>query len=186
MNTPNNGDELAIYDSQSNIVGSGVYNGSNFTIPVWENDASSSIKIGMNNNEQFTLSYWNSQTNVVSPLTVTWSLGDNTYSRDGLSITSSIAEANKSARNEFIILSNLKIAPNPASDRFYITLNTKTDCNVQVSIVDNVGCFVHTQESEVVLGFNKITVPCNNLAPGSYRVIVTNSNEKLIKKLIIL
>ncbi len=184
--TPNNGDELAIYDTQNNIVGSGVYNGFHLSIAIWENDINIAAKNGMNNNEQFSISYWNSITNTVSPMNFTWLVGDYYYSRDGISIASIIENGNKTTDNKNCIISDFKLAPNPTQNKFYITANTKTNCNINITIIDNIGSIVKTLSKELIQGFNRITIPCNNLPSGSYRVMITNENEKHIEKLIII
>ena len=71
------GDEIAVYDTQENIVGVSVLNNDNNVIVVWGDDISSDLKDGMYNGEEFSFDLWQQSSNKLYDVNFEWQEGAN-------------------------------------------------------------------------------------------------------------
>ncbi len=77
------------------------------------------------------------------------------------------------------------LAPNPASNQFYLLIDAKVSEQFALSITDVTGRIVYAKPVDVVNGFNSITVSDLKLTTGIYFVNLAYKNEKITRKLII-
>ena len=77
------------------------------------------------------------------------------------------------------------LAPNPASNQFYLLIDAKVAEQFNLNITDITGRSVYAKPVEVTNGFNSITVTDLKLTAGIYFVNLSYKNEKITRKLII-
>jgi len=81
------GDEVAVFSGNDLLVGSGMYDGSDFAVAAWGDDPTTPVKDGLKAGEQFTLRLWYRSSSCEEEVTsVGWSEGSGAYEADGINI----------------------------------------------------------------------------------------------------
>ena len=77
----------------------------------------------------------------------------------------------------------MKLFPKPASDNVNVELNLKENSNITLSIVDNSGKIVYTENTSLVEGKTIQSLNTSSLKAGYYNVVISaeNSVAKTIK-----
>lgn len=78
----------------------------------------------------------------------------------------------------------LEVYPNPAKDKFYISLNSDYDELIEVSITDMLGKTIRKELIPVRTGINKMVFQRESLIPGIYFVSVKASEKVFQRRLI--
>jgi hypothetical protein len=86
---------------------------------------------------------------------------------------------------EDLLLAELKLFPVPASENINLTFEAATPDQMSIKLVDLSGRVLQTIETEVFVGVNRITIPVNEVAAGSYFVWLNNSNGSASLKILI-
>ena len=84
------GDEIGVFDSSENLIGSSTFNGNNLAITIWGDDALTESKDGAIENEKFKLKLWHSLNNTEQELLIKWKNGNENYIKDGINIAQSV------------------------------------------------------------------------------------------------
>jgi len=84
-------------------------------------------------------------------------------------------------------IESLAIYPNPVVDQLKISFRSSHKSIADISIFNNIGKQVFTQQSEVEPGQNFFTIDVrnNSIEPGIYFVQIVSENEKNTRKLIV-
>lgn len=84
---------------------------------------------------------------------------------------------------EITSIASVKLFPNPASDNVNVELNLKENSNITLSIVDNSGKIVYTENTSLVEGKTIQSLNTSSLKAGYYNVVISaeNSVAKTIK-----
>ena len=167
-----NGDEVGIFSSTGQLVGSGVYENDHMAISLWGDDELDDQQQGLVNGEMYTIKLWNSRTDKVSTLEVTeWTEGDGTYGDNATAIVGKLA---------IQIDSDLTLGtyPNPFSDVATIEFSIPEDGKVKVELLNAAGKLVEVlADREYVAGEHTLTLKANDLAIGNYFIRLTNNDQ---------
>jgi hypothetical protein len=74
-------------------------------------------------------------------------------------------------------ISSVKLFPNPASDNVNVELNLKENSNITLSIVDNSGKIVYTENASLLEGKNIQSLNTSSLKAGYYNVVISTENS---------
>jgi len=74
--------------------------------------------------------------------------------------------------------SGLRLYPNPATDKIYLTLNSTSTAKAKIIIADAQGRIVHQQEQMLNLNSNVIAMNVEHLSPGIYFIHVSGTGIK--------
>ena len=95
---PEIGDEIAVYDSERNLVSSVAWRPEqegHSGLAIWGDDELTQEKEGMLAGEPFSIVLFDKSEDLITELKVNqWDRGDNVFSKDGLSVISSITTSN--------------------------------------------------------------------------------------------
>jgi endoglucanase len=85
------------------------------------------------------------------------------------------------------IIDNLNIYPNPVIDMLKITFRSSRKSTAEISLFNNIGKQVYTQETEVENGNNNISIDIRSKAiePGIYFLKCVAEKEVITRKLIV-
>lgn len=84
-------------------------------------------------------------------------------------------------------VTNLTIYPNPANGEFTLQWSVVSgQSSVIISIIDELGQVVYSEERQQVSGTNKEQINLNNLASGIYSLRLQTSNSSMVKKLVVM
>lgn len=78
---------------------------------------------------------------------------------------------------EITSISSVKLFPNPASDNVNVELNLKENANITLSIVDNSGKIVYTENASLLEGKSIQSLNTSSLKAGYYNVVITTENS---------
>ena len=170
------GDEIAVYDTQENIVGVSVLNNDNNVIVVWGDDISSDLKDGMYNGEEFSFELWQQSSNKLYDVKFEWQEGLDYYSENGINIASNIKISSKYDVN----IENVYCYPNPSSGEFNLEFYLNDDSDVKVNIYNSIGELVNSEKTFYCYnGTNTLPFSMNHLSQGLYYVKLTTSTENI-------
>jgi hypothetical protein len=79
----------------------------------------------------------------------------------------------------------LKIFPNPAKDRVFVSFNSKSQGNAQIIICDLRGSVVYNSGFISSSGTNEVSIPVGHLARGLYSIEIKTNQATIHRKLII-
>lgn len=97
-----------------------------------------------------------------------------------------IPSFNPTSLNEFSVINNIQVYPNPASDLFTISMQSNSNLNTSFSLTDVSGKQVKTiPRSDLKVGFNQLNITTEGLENGVYFLNVQGDGLKTVKKIII-
>lgn len=79
--------------------------------------------------------------------------------------------------NEMTNVSSVKLFPNPASNNVNIELTSKENSTLTISIIDNLGKVVFTNDTNITEGNNTYSINTSELSNGYYTVVLTTQNQ---------
>jgi trimeric autotransporter adhesin len=115
-------DEVGVFTTTGILCGAGVFQGNNFAVTVWGDDATTlDVVEGMMPGEAYVFKMWKHADELELPLQVTFAQGSGFYAEDAVDVVESlqIVSAVKNVRSEWLTLS---VFPNPASDWLTVLL----------------------------------------------------------------
>ena len=185
----NNGDEIAVYNSNNQVIGSGVIHKNKAAITIWGDNERTSEIDGATINDELRIMNYDVKTGRMSEVNISGLLdivnGNNNinvnvlnYSKDAFFVAKA-----KVLDNNFNI--SMQVNPNPASDYIEITIEGETD-NTSLILFSNEGKQIADLTSELlILSGNKLRYNTTNLSSGTYNVILNNGKDKIIKQIMI-
>lgn len=78
---------------------------------------------------------------------------------------------------EITSISSVKLFPNPASDNVNVELNLKENSNITLSIIDNSGKIVYTENASLLAGKSIQSLNTSSLKAGYYNVVISTENS---------
>lgn len=87
----------------------------------------------------------------------------------------------KSVSNAF---ADVRVFPNPANKQFTINMNTSEEKEMSISVINVLGQVVYSK-NERVFGEQNLEISTEGMASGMYQVIISNGNDRMVKKLTI-
>jgi len=78
---------------------------------------------------------------------------------------------------EITSISSVKLFPNPASDNVNVELNLKENSNITLSIVDNSGKIIYSENTSLLQGKNIQSLNTTTLKAGYYNVVISTENS---------
>lgn len=84
-----------------------------------------------------------------------------------------------------VAVADMIVYPNPATDMVNVAFNTTQTEKTSIRIFDMVGRTVHTEDFTAESGLNKVNINLHDVVKGIYFVELTNSNNKIVKKLVL-
>ena len=182
--SPEIGDEIAVYDSERNLVSSVAWRPEqegHSGMAIWGDDETTSEKEGMLNGETFSIVLFDKSEDLITELEVNgWEKGDNVFSKDGLSVISSITTANVVAQ-ELELFQNV---PNPVMDNTSISFYLPEDGNVRLTVSNTIGQEIMTLASDnYTKGMHTIQMDANTMSTGVYFYNLESNNKSITKQL---
>ena len=181
---PEIGDEIAVYDSERNLVSSVAWRPEqegHSGLAIWGDDESTQEKEGMLKGETFSIVLFDKSEDLITKLKVNqWERGDNTFSKDGLSVISSISTANVVAQ-ELELFQNV---PNPVMDNTSISFYLPEDANVRLTVSNTLGQEIMTlSDSSFTKGMHTVDMDATSLSTGVYFYKLEANKTSLTKQL---
>lgn len=182
--SPEIGDEIAVYDSERNLVSSVAWRPEqegHSGMAIWGDDETTLEKEGMLNGETFSIVLFDKSEDLITELEVNgWEKGDNVFSKDGLSVISSITTANVVAQ-ELELFQNV---PNPVMDNTSISFYLPEDGNVRLTVSNTIGQEIMTLASDnYTKGMHTIQMDANTMSTGVYFYKLEAKNKSITKQL---
>ena len=183
-NSPEIGDEIAVYDSEKNLVSSVAWRPEqegHSGLAIWGDDESTQEKEGMLKGETFSIVLFDKSEDQITELKVNqWERGDNVFSKDGLSVISSITTANVVAQ-ELELFQNV---PNPVMDNTSISFYLPEDGNVRLTVSNTIGQEIMTLVSDnYTIGMHTIQMDAKTLSTGVYFYKLEANKTSITKQL---
>ena len=181
---PEIGDEIAVYDSERNLVSSVAWRPEqegHSGLAIWGDDESTQEKEGMLKGETFSIVLFDKSEDLINELKVNqWERGDNTFSKDGLSVISSISTVNVISQ-ELELFQNV---PNPVMDNTSISFYLPEDGKVRLTVSNTIGQEIMTlASSDFSKGMHTIQMDAKTLSTGVYFYNLEANNKSITKQL---
>ena len=182
--TPEIGDEIAVYDSEKNLVSSIAWRPEqegHTGLAIWGDDELTFAKEGMFSGETFSIVLFDKSEDMITELKVNeWERGGNMFAKDGLSVISSISTANV-VNQEIELFQNV---PNPVIDITSISFYLPQDGNVRLTVSNTLGQYLKTlTNTHLTKGMHSIQMNANSMSPGVYFYKLEANNKLLSKQL---
>ncbi len=179
-----NGDELAAYDLEGNMVGSVVLQQGHNVIAIWGDDEYTQEKEGLDQGEEFNLVIYRTEKDELQSLKVSsWERGEETYIKNGISVIESF---------ESPILVNQKMelfqnVPNPVISSTEIGFYLPQETRAQLFITNSLGQkIIDIAKDNYQRGYHSVELSRENLASGNYYYSLKTSSKILTKQLTII
>ena len=182
--SPEIGDEIAVYDSERNLVSSVAWRPEqegHSGMAIWGDDETTSEKEGMLNGETFSIVLFDNSEDVITELEVNgWEKGDNVFSKDGISVISSISTSTV-IEQELELYQNV---PNPVMDNTSISFYLPEDGDVRLTVSNTIGQEIMTLASDnYTKGMHTIQMNGNTMSTGVYFYKLESNNKSITKQL---
>ena len=183
-NSPELGDEIAVYDSKRNLVSSVAWRPEqegHSGMAIWGDDETTLEKEGMLNGETFSIVLFDKSEDVITELEVNeWEKGENVFSKDGISVISSISTSTV-IEEELELYQNV---PNPVMENTSISFYLPEDANVRLTVSNSIGQEIMTLASDnYTKGMHSIQMDANTMSTGVYFYKLESNNKSITKQL---
>ena len=182
--SPELGDEIAVYDSQKNMVGSIAWRPEQVGhsgLAIWGDDETTSEKEGMTLGESFSIVLFDKSEDKMSELTVNrWERGSSTFSKDGVSVVGSIATSTVISQ-ELELFQNV---PNPVVDNTSISFYLPQYGKVNLTVSNTLGQEIITiTDTNYQKGMHTVSMDATSLSTGVHFYKLEANNTSLTKQL---
>ena len=182
--SPEIGDEVAVYDSQGNLVSSIAWRPEqegHTGMAIWGDDDLTQEKEGMVKGETFSLVLFDKSEDITTSLEVKqFDRGDNVFIKDGLTVISSISTSEVISQ-ELELFQNV---PNPVLDNTSISFYLPQDGNVRLTVSNSLGQEVITLTSaEYTKGMHSLQMDAKSISTGVYFYKLEANNKTITKQL---
>ena len=167
--SPEIGDEIAVYDSENNMVASVAWSPEqegHAALAIWGDDEMTSAKEGMNKAERFRIVLFDKSEDSMTQLKVNrWERGQDVFIKDGVSVVGSI-EFDRAITQDLELFQNV---PNPVIDNTSISFFLPISGKVKVTVSNTMGQEVMVlANKEYVRGVHNLQMNATSLATGVY------------------
>ena len=182
--TPQQGDEIAAYDSKGNMVGSVALQNGHNAIAIWGDDEYTQEKEGLANGEVFTLVFYNNESDVLSEIKVSdWERGNNMFAKDGMSVIAGFEQQDVIAQ-EMELFQNV---PNPVRVNTEIGFYLPEDTRATITLTNSIGQEVVTiTNKDYERGYHSVNLERESLSSGMYFYSLKTQTKTLTKQLTII
>ena len=168
------GDELAVFDTEGNLVGVSVLEDENNAVVVWADDESSQEKDGMLNGEEFVFELWQESSNRLFDLQIDWKEGADYYNINGINIASIITVQQKAVN----YLDYVSCYPNPSAGDFSLEFSLNSDDYISISIFNSIGEKVHLLNNQMFdKGVHNVPFSLSHLTQGLYYIELRSTDD---------
>ncbi len=176
------GDEVAVFNSNGLLAGSGIVSNQILSIPVWGNNELSTEPKGMMEEEPLLIRYWRKFENKEYTLEIEdWLSGSGFYNDNEISIAAKVQVVDQSKKIEL----NQNI-PNPAHNLTSIKIYLPDDSDIELILFDLLGNKLETlAQGKFLQGEHTINFDVEKYAKGSYFYKLTSDNQSLTRAMII-
>ena len=182
----NNGDEIAVYNENNQVIGSGVIHRNKAAITIWGDNERTSEIDGAKINDELRIMNYDVKTGRMSEVKINDlfdvvtnnNIKDLNYSKDAFFVAKAKVLDNNSNLS-------MQVNPNPASDYIDITLKGESEYST-LMIFSNNGKQIADLSSELLtMSGNKLRYNTTNLSSGTYNLILNNGTDKIMKQIMI-
>ena len=182
--SPELGDEIAVYDSDKNMVASVAWRPEqegHSGLAIWGDDQTTSAKEGMTNGETFSIVLFDKSEDKMTALKIDrWERGDNVFAKDGVSVVGSII-SNSVLVQDLELFQNV---PNPVLDNTSISFYLPKDGKIKLTVSNTLGQDVLTlSNEEYAKGMHTISMDALSLSTGVYFYKLEANNASITKQL---
>ena len=182
--SPELGDEIAVYDSENNMVASVAWRPEqegHSGLAIWGDDETTSAKEGMLKGETFCIVLFDKSEDAMTALKVNrWERGDNAFAKDGVSVVGSIASSSVIAQD----LELFQNVPNPVQDNTSISFYLPKDGKINLTVSNTLGQEVMVLSKEnFTKGMHTVQMDANSLSTGVYFYKLEANKNSLTKQL---
>lgn len=182
--SPELGDEIAVYDSENNMVASVAWRPEqegHSGLAIWGDDETTSAKEGMLKGETFSIVLFDKSEDTMSALKVNrWERGDNIFAKDGISVVGSIASSS-------VIVQDLELfqnVPNPVQDNTSISFYLPKDGKINLTVSNTLGQEVMVLSKEnFTKGMHTVQMDASSLSTGVYFYKLESNKNSVTKQL---
>ena len=182
--SPELGDEIAVYDSEKNMVASVAWipeQEGHSGLAIWGDDETTSAKEGMLKGETFSIVLFDKSEDAMTALKVNrWERGDNAFAKDGVSVVGSIASSS-------VIVQDLELfqnVPNPVQDNTSISFYLPKDGKINLTVSNTLGQEVMVLSKEIFTkGMHTVQMDANSLSTGVYFYKLEANKNSVTKQL---
>lgn len=182
--SPELGDEIAVYDSENNMVASVAWRPEqegHSGLAIWGDDETTSAKEGMLKGETFSIVLFDKSEDTMSALKVNrWERGDNIFAKDGVSVVGSIASSS-------VIVQDLELfqnVPNPVQDNTSISFYLPKDGKINLTVSNTLGQEVMVLSKEnFTKGMHTVQMDASSLSTGVYFYKLESNKNSVTKQL---
>lgn len=177
------GDELAAYDKEGNMVGSVALQTGHNSIAIWGDDVYTEEKEGLHIGETFSLVFYKKATDELIPLQVSeYERGSNQYAKDGMTVIAGFQQ-DAVLTQELELFQNV---PNPVRSSTEISFFLPEATRATLSLTSSIGQEVITlTDKDYEKGTHSIHLERNTLPAGMYFYSLRTSTKILTKQLTI-
>ena len=174
------GDELAAYDKEGNMVGSIALQQGHNAIAVWGDDDTTEEKEGLALGEVFTLVLYKGSTDeMVTLKDPEYDRGSNVYVKDGLTVITGFQE-------EEVITQEMELfqnVPNPVTSNTEIGFFLPEDTKATITLINKLGQEYLIADGEYTGGYHSVNLERENLQAGMYFYSLKTPVKTLTKQL---
>ena len=175
------GDELAAYDKDGNMVGSVALQEGHNSIAVWGDDQYTEEKEGLETGEVFSLVLYKESSDEMITLKVSdFERGSNSFIKDGMTVIAGFEQ-------EAVIAQEMELfqnVPNPVRSNTEIGFFLPEDTKATIILTNSLGQQVVTiTEMDYQRGYHSVNLERENLSPGMYFYSLKTPVKTLTKQL---
>jgi len=182
--SPELGDEIAVYDSERNMVASIAWSPEqegHSGLAIWGDDETTSAKEGMTKGESFSIVLFDKSEDKMTSLKINrWERGDNVFAKDGVSVVGSIS-------NKTVLTQDLELfqnVPNPVINTTSISFYLPQNGKINLTLSNTLGQEVLTlSKEEYSKGMHTLSMDASSLSTGVYFYKLEANNASITKQL---
>ena len=182
--SPELGDEIAVYDSERNMVASIAWSPEqegHSGLAIWGDDETTSAKEGMTKGESFSIVLFDKSEDKMTSLKINrWERGDNVFAKDGVSVVGSIS-------NKTVLTQDLELfqnVPNPVINTTSISFYLPQNGKINLTLSNTLGQEVLTlSKEEYSKGMHTLSMDASSLSTGVYFYKLEVNNTNITKQL---
>ncbi len=163
---PAYGDEVGVFTSNDELVGSAVYTGTNMAIAVYGNDILDSEKAALANGEEFSIKVWNQKDNTEALVSFNVNEGDMVYADNAIVLVDKLTLSGSVLGDAASLSQNI---PNPFINNTRIPFYLPEKTRVQILVYNILGEVVaDVVNAEFPAGENMVEFNSASLPSGTY------------------